>query len=240
MVYIEKILIFNCLIHLIITYNTMLFTKVKIKKTNLILSIILDMVYMIIYIYNPLINNIYKVMFIILIAYITFISNSFISIIKSLFIYYCLNFLIGGVSVILYISSNIDYYVIILLVIILLVFSYIYIYFSKANINIDSLTYDILIVDNNNKYYLKAYLDTGNFLQGDDFKDIVFISDKYKFGKFRQTLESKSIGVVNNINIYEVKNFYILINNKYVKKEVYVSFSKLHYDAMFGVLLLGG
>ncbi len=240
MEYIECVLGFNAVIHLLLVYVTGIILNIRIRKKQLFLSIILDASYMLIYIYKPLWYEGFKYMFGIILMMVTFYNLGKRNVIKASLIYYLENFLLGGIANILYMSNRINILSIIGVTILVLVITYIYKEKTRIRFDIKKLNYEILIIDRGKKYFISGYCDTGNFLLSDDMVNVVFINMKYKFGKYKKSISSQSIGVKNTLDLYTVDGFYIFTDKGYEKKEVYIAFSRLHYDGMFGLNLLGG
>ena len=69
---------------------------------------------------------------------------------------------------------------------------------------------------------------------------VVFVNKKYKVGKYYKDILVNTITGSKEIKLYKVNGFKIKINEKYIEKDVYISFTDLRWDALFGEALLGG
>lgn len=240
MVYIEYVLGLNAVIHVMLVYVTGIIINSRIRRKYLIISVILDSIYMFFYMYHPTHFEIIKYGFGIVLMFVTFFKTGIKNMVKASFIYYLQNFILGGISSILYMSTKLNVYGIIIIIIVNLIVTYIYKEKTRVKVNINNLNYELMIVDHGEKYFINGYCDTGNFLLSEDMISVVFINSKFKFGSFVKTLDSQSIGVRNNLNLFKVDEFYIKKNDVYEKKDVYIAFCDLHFDGMFGLNLLGG
>ncbi len=108
--------------------------------------------------------------------------------------------------------------------------------------DLEILHYNLKIVDLDNKdIYLNAFLDTGNFLINEDNIPIIILNDKFKdkinikycFDYFINTVLTN-----DKLKIYEVKSFFIKINGKYIKKDVYIGFGKIKHQAIIGLSII--
>ncbi len=238
--YIEVIIIVNIYIHLIIGCCTYLLLNIRINKLLLFISSLIDLIYMVIYIYFPEYTLYIKYPFGIILSLVLCIKSGILNIIRGVVIYNGLNILLGGKAFILYSVSYLNNFVLFLLV--SLSFFSVYIYKStyKVNLNINELFYKLEIIYENKKIELMCYLDTGDFLVSDDLVNVIFINRKYEMGRFIKTQFSKSIGVINKIDLYMVDKIYLYINNKKYQKMAYISYIDLSYDGIFGIGFLGG
>lgn len=237
--YIEIIILVNLTIHIcfIIVANFIL----KQKKNIIMISIscILDIIYIFMYIYIPYELDSYKYILVFIISFIPFITKGIIKALMSSLIYLMLNFTLGGSAEILYNTLNNFYSVIISLILILFIFSIIAVY-KKTHISVNNLVYEIVVTDDNHSIYLNGYCDTGNFLSTDENIPIVFINNKIDIGKYKKSILIQTVSIKKYINLYEIKEFKIKINNKYIKRDVYIAFADINYMAMFGINVLGG
>jgi hypothetical protein len=69
---------------------------------------------------------------------------------------------------------------------------------------------------------------------------IVFVKEKYKIGNFYKTIDVKTVNDVKKVEIYLIDVFKVKIKNRYITKDVYISFVDINYDVMFGIDILGG
>lgn len=238
--YIEYILISNIIIHILIIYSIALIIGIKINKLLLMISSILDSIYMILYIYFPYYLENIKYFIGIILSLIPFINKDKGNIFRGTILYYLLNISLGGEAYLLFKILKLEYYHIIILSLILFISIYFYKSIYKYNIKTNHLFYDVIIKDKKNTIKLKCYLDTGNIIVSDDLLSIIFLDKKYKIGTYKGKVLSKSVGGNNYIDIYCVDEIYIKINKKYIKRDAYLAFSELKYDGIFGIGLLGG
>ncbi|MCI5582941.1 MAG: sigma-E processing peptidase SpoIIGA [Anaeroplasma sp.] len=237
--YIEIILLIDLAIHIILVIITNYIFKRKTRYFLLAISCIINLLYMLAYILIPYLIESYKYLLILLISIIPFVSKNIILCLYQLILYLFLNFTLGGFSQILYQTINNFYSVCISVGVFYFVFILLALY-KKTHYTSNKLLYDILIIDERRKYYLKGYCDTGNFLSTDNNVPIVFINSKYKIGKLKKEIEIRTVSLVKTIKIYKVNAFLIKVNKRYVKKDVYIAFTNMNHMAMFGLNLLGG
>ena len=87
---------------------------------------------------------------------------------------------------------------------------------------------------------INGYYDTGNMVVVDTRIPVVFLKNKYKIGRYYKSINITTVNLNSNIDIYIVDSFRIKIDDKYVKKSVYVAYADIRYDAIFGHNILGG
>lgn len=238
--YIEIYLFLGLFIHSVFGFIAYLFLERRVNKFNLILSNILDLIYMLLFIKYPYKIENYKFLFIGIISASLFIRFNLKDSFTGIFIYLALNFLLGGISEVLYLSSLLKvYYIFIICVILLIMFLLIKIYkqfFIKKN----KFYYEIKIINERKTYYLNGFLDTGNIVFYYPNIPVVFINNKDFYGKFYDYLEVDSINGLTKVPIYKVDEFYIKINKRFIKKNIFISFTKMNIDCIFGLSIIGG
>lgn len=239
MKYIELIVALNILIHInFIKLSNFIMNR----KNNWILisiSSLIDGLYVTCYLLIPQKVDSFRYLIILILSILPFVNRRTTVTLFSCIIYLMFNFILGGFTGI--IINIINYYFIVLvgLIFINLIFC-LYAVFRRNNVNNKSLIYKIIINENDKDYLLLGFCDTGNFLKTDNNIPIVFVNRKYKFGRYYKTILIQTVGQKYEIGIYKLNSFKICVNNKYIKKDVYISYSDISYDCLFGCDLIGG
>lgn len=239
MKYIEIIIGTNILIHFNLVNVSCFLLREKKSKILVLLSSIFDGVYLGFYLFFPYELENFRYFIILLISIIPFINKGISKTLILSLVYLMLNFTLGGTAGILFNIMNHYSSVFISLGIMIILFGF-YALYKKYHFRPDILEYDILIEDGNRKLYLNGFCDTGNFLSTEDNIPIVFVKNNIKIGRYFRTIQINSLSHTKEIPIYEVKSFKIKINNKYVKKDVYIAYGDIAFNVMFGSELLGG
>lgn len=239
MKYIELLVITNVLIHLCFVRIAYYLLRIKANKIAIGISCLLDMVYVLLYIYIPYQIESYRYLLILIISIMPFITKRPTKALFLCLIYLMLNFTLGGSAGILNKMINHFAVVFICLALILFLFS-LYAIYKKYHIKPDSLEYEIIIEDGNKKIYLNGFCDTGNFLTTDDNIPIVFLKNNISVGHYYKTISINSVSTKTSLPLFQVKSFKIKIKNKYVKKDVYLAYGDIAFNVMFGTNLLGG
>ena len=239
MKYIELIVLLNILIHLSFIKLSNFIMNRKNNWVLILISILIDGTYITLYLLIPEEVDAYKYLIILFLSIVPFISKRITITLFSSIIYLMFNFILGGFTGI--IIKIVNHYLIVLgcLLMINILFS-IYAIYRKYHIRNNNLIYKILIKDNKKEYSLLGFCDTGNFLKTDDNIPIIFINKKYKLGKYYKTIPIKTVSNNYDIAIYKIESFKINLNDKYIEKDVYIAYSDINYDVMFGCDLLGG
>lgn len=237
--YIEIIVLINVVIHYSLAIVAGYISGIKINKVCLFISIILDIIFVLLYIYIPYDFEPYKYLFILLISLMPSINKGIIRCLFYTLIYLMINFSLGGITEIIYKIINNPLSIIISLLLIMIITLFIYVY-KKQKVNYDSLMYDVIIKFNKKSVKLKGFCDTGNFLRSDDLIPIVFVNEKYKVGKSFKSINVNTINDLKVMDTYIIDDFKIKIKNKYISKDVYIVYVDIKYDAMFGIDILGG
>lgn len=229
-VYVEKILIINILVHLIIIISTHFILNNAISKKGTFVSVIIDACFMLMNIYYPEYNE-NTIFFIgIIIATIPFKSQKCYAAI----LYHILNFMLGGVSDIITISVKYFYEVILVVAGILLVTI---IYFSR---NKTDNKMKITIIDDNNIHTLDAFVDTGCQIYC-GLTPVLLVNEKIKLDlKYIEQIKVETISGEKLMNIYKARRVYCINNKTKVEKHCFIAFSKMDYESIVGKNVIGG
>lgn len=225
-IYIEVLLFVNILIHLL--------TIIIIKETNYLrfskwffLTIPLDILYMLLYIYQ---YNIYLIKFIIpfLFIVLSFKTNLY-TYFKVYIIYLIISYLLGGVSTSINISGNKGYFI--LLIIFIVIAGVIYSFFKRKDIY---KTYKIEFKFMEHKYVINAFFDTGCNILYKGYP-VIILNSKYKF-----KIHSYEKVIYTSGNDDNEESVYLInslkVDNRVIK--CYCIFLDIDYDAIIGNNLL--
>lgn len=238
MIYIELFLAIGFLIHLVFLKLTKIVIGVKTNVILVIISLVIDSVYMLLYAYIPSLIEGYESFFVLTISITPFIKNRLKTGIIGVFFYFVMNFALGGIATIQFITTLNSFYVLIVLIVTLFILTIVVNYLRRYFKNDPSFVYDILIKYEGRNYYLKGYLDSGNFLCDDKLIPIVFTN--LKIGSYVSNIKVNSVSTTREIPLYKIDYFGIKRGKKYYEKKVYVAWSEIHYDVMFGLDILEG
>ena len=239
MKYIEIIVLINLVIHLCFVKFSNYILRNKRNIWLIGLSMILDSLYVVSYIYFPYHIEKYRYLIIWIISVVPFISKGVNKTLSLSLVYLMFNFTLGGISEIVYQLVTNFWAVIISLILFCFIFSLYSIYKRFHSYN-EKLVYDVILKDNNQSFYLQGYCDTGNFLATDNNIPIIFINPKIKIGHFVKEIEVQTVSLKRVISLYEVNDFKIKINKRYVKRDVYIAYANISHMVMFGLNVLGG
>ena len=67
---------------------------------------------------------------------------------------------------------------------------------------------------------------------------VVFVKKQYHTGNYYKDILIQTVGSSYKISLYKIDSFKIKVNNKFIKKDVYIAYSNISYDVMFGSALL--
>ena len=235
--YIELIVLLNILIHFTFVRLTNFIMNKKNKYLLIIISILLDAIYVCLYLLLPERINSYKYIIVLALAIIPFLGNRITITLCLTLIYLMLNFILGGTSGIM--IKIINHYIIVvvcLLVINLLVV--IYIFIKNRNFSNRKLIFEVQIEFKGQKLILEGFFDTGNFLLTDNNIPVVFVKKQYHIGNYYKDILIQTVGSSYKISLYKIDSFKIKVNNKFIEKDVYIAYSNISYDVMFGSALL--
>ncbi len=225
-IYIEKVIIFNILIHLLLVLITYYITNNKVNKIMLIISLLIGSVYMFVYLLFPH-NIFFSYIIIILIGYIPTKQ------LKSTLIYFMLNFTLGGIVGVINLSLK-YYYEILLMFSILLLFIFIYIK------NKDSNQFKHIVIVSNKEYKLKAFVDTGCDINL-GFTPIIIISECIDIElEYFTDLEVDTINGKKIQKVFKAKRVFLLKKNTKIEKNCLFIISKIDFDVIVGINFLGG
>ncbi len=239
MKYIELIVLINLVIHCSFIFVAYYLLRMKCNRITIFISCLLDMGYVLLYLFYPYSLEPYRYVCILVISIVPFITKGVVRCLMLCLVYLMLNFTLGGSAGILFHIMN-HFGSVLLSLGIILFLTGIYLLYKKFHFRPDVLEYEILIEDENRKIYLNGFCDTGNFLSTDDNIPIVFLKNNLRIGHYYKTIQMQSLSVTKSIPIFEVKSFKIKIKNKYVSKDVYIAYGDIAFNVMFGSNLLGG
>lgn len=238
MVYIEEIIAIDVLIHLSFVYLTDIFCIERVRLFNLILSISINILLIFFYLYGYK-NMLLTYGIILLISFSAFFKLNLKAMIREVFVYFSFNFLFGGLASVLYLSDRLKFWEILLLFILLNMIIIIYHLIYNGYFQLKGLLYKVILEEKNHKYVIRGYLDTGNFMLHNEIP-ILVLSKKYHIGKKVAVDEAYTISGNKTIELYKVDHVYVYSNKRYSERNAYIAYSKLHFDAMFGIKFLEG
>lgn len=222
-IYIEKVIILNIIIHLILIITTNYITNNKPKISKIIISIILGTINLVYYLLYP---NYYMKYLIIIIAFITFVN------IKSTLIYLMLNFILGGITGVVNLSINFYYEVIILASVVILFVIFYFKQETEENITI--------IIKTKEEHHFKAFYDTGCLINV-GLTPVIILNEKYDIKlSYFTSIEVNTIAGVAYKEVYKAEGVYIYKNNKMIEKHCLVIKSNIEYDVIIGKNFIGG
>ncbi len=231
-IYLELIYIYNVFLmyNIILLSDYLLNIKHSLKR-RLILSISLSL---------PVLLLPYNISNILIIIYTISILYS-ITKYKKLYyiiIFYFITFSLGGIYDVIYIIYfNKLIYILVTLPIIDLLIYIIISYIKESN---ENLYYETYFIHNNIRYDLLSYLDTGNVLCDNSTNiPVIFIKHTLNITTKPKIITFNLINNTCTTNIYLIENFYIRINNKYIRKQVFISFdNNIKYEALLNKHLI--
>ena len=151
---------------------------------------------------------------------------------------YIFNLTLGGINEILY--NVYSYNLIILFVSIFVIYFVIGIYAIKVKVfNQSRLFYNVRVTIDSKKYYLKSYLDTGNFLTY-DFIPVILIKNRSLLIKPYKLININGAINESKMMLYKADKIEIMVNKNYIEKDAYLGYANLDVDAIIGLKVLGG
>ncbi len=221
--YIEKIVVLNIFIHLLLVLAVAYLTNNKINIFKTVISVLIGIINLyFFFLYN--INIIHYIVFFI-IAILPFKN------IKSTLLYLVLNFILGGITGI--INLSITYYYEVILISSILIFVLIY-FLKKDHKEI------YLIIKTNKEYKFKAFYDTGCLINI-GFTPVIVLSDKYDINlDYFTNIKINTIAGETLHNVYKAKNVYVVNNKKKIEKHCLIIISNIDYEVIVGKNFLGG
>lgn len=225
-IYIEIILIVDLIINLL----SLLIIK-EVLYLNIgkffYFSLIIDLIYMIFYIYGT--NISYFKYFMPIIFVILSFKLNIIMFFKALTLYYLLNYFLGGIAFNIKLIGNIKY--VVMMIIYAIFIGLFYLIYKRKDIFI---TYNIEFTLNEKKHSYNAFFDTGCnllykgypvFIINTRYKPNYISKDKYNFYTATNS---------NDVDIYEIEK--LKLNNRIIK--CYCIFLDVDYDAIIGINFL--
>lgn len=221
-IFIEVVLLFDLIINLLtlLIIKELLFLKLK---KSFLLSLIIDLVYMILYIFGYNLGIFIYIMPIIYV-FISFKTN-LTQFIKSIILYNILNYFLGGLAFNINLYGNIKYFLITSIYFILIIIFYII--FKRKEILI---SYDISFIFNKKKYNLSAFFDTGCNLLYKGYP-VFIINKKYEFNnQSKEKFIFYTAVSSSEVFIYKIDNLMIKKRNI----SCYCIFLDIDYEAIIG------
>ncbi len=235
--YIEKILLVDSVIHYSLVNVSSYLTLSKVNKRRFLISILLNLIMVSCYILGQRGIGIYLTSSIICIY--PFYTKNIKKIFKPSFIYLMLNFLLGGIVEAVYLTSIVSTLFIFIILVILIISVVIYKLIYNIKINLNNLYYDLILIDKKNKYIVKAYLDTGNFMESNN-RSIMILNIGKTIGRKIGVDYSTSISGTKEISLYEVDRIYLKKDKKYIEIDAYLIYENIKFDALIGLNIIGG
>ena len=169
-IYLEVFLLTNLIIHLLSIFLISKLLNLKITK-GIYFSSIIDLLWMLVYVYYYDYFYLFRYLIGIILVILCF-KVPIMDLLKALFMYFSLNFLLGGVGLVLKVSGNLFYFLIIVCYFILTLGIYIILVNKKYETYYDvSLYYG-------KKINLKAFFDTGCNLSCNNLPVIIINNKK--------------------------------------------------------------
>lgn len=221
-IYIEKVLVFNILIHLLLVITIIFLTNNKVLKRNILIGIILGTINLLFYLKTQ--NNIPKLVFVI-VPFITFYN------IKSTLLYLMLNICLGGVTGVINLSFEYYYEVIFLFSIII----------SLITIFLRNNTNKLIVIINADKEHkFISFYDTGCIVNF-GLTPIIILNEKFniKLSYFSEITINTISGETKH-KVYKAKNIYLMQNNEKIEKHCLIIKAKIDYDVIVGKNFIGG
>lgn len=235
---IEYVFLENLIINYIVIYQLNNFTKTKVKKTNMLIGIVVISAYTTLnyFLFNKVIENILvKLLIIAFCIYIIYRPKKIKHYFKVFIYYFLISFLLVGIVISITLFFNLNLSNILLKIItycisgiLLFVFNKFLWKLWKSKIRNDNLIYILKIKE----IEIPAFVDTGNNVYDNVNKlDVIFIERKYYENLLKNNLLNKKIAI--NINTvtgdkecfgYIVKNVKVFKNKKQINEFKKINF----------------
>lgn len=237
MEYIETIVLINVGIHLIFVRISCMILGIRTKPILLILSCGLDIVYTILYLTIPYKIELFRYLFVFLISVFPFLEYKMGSV-AGFVLYLIFNMTVGGINEILYVANKYSMLVLFLSVVGI---AFIGVTFSikTKTFHHNQLYFLVRVTNKKKRYYIKAYLDTGNLLNY-ELIPIVLVKKKEMLGSFYKEIQINGAINGSKLMLYKVDRFEICIHGKYYKRDVYLAHAVTCFDALIGLKIIGG
>ena len=225
--YIEYVLLENLVINYITIYQVSIFTKIKSRKINTVIGIIILSFYSTInyYIQNSFITNILiKILVVNFCIYIIYLPKKIKIYIKVYLYYFLISFLMVGIIISFVIIFKLNISNIITKIIIYFCSGFVLYIFNKfmwkmwkSKIKKDDLIYDIKIGD----IKIQGFVDTGNNVYDYVNKlDVVFLEKQFEYELFKNNLLHEKVKLnINTITGRDEVEGYIVKNIMINKNE---------------------
>ena len=225
-IYIEAILAINSMIHYNFSILTMRLIKQKKSLLRLLIGLLIDNGYMLLYMNNRLFVF-FRYPLLIILSFITFQGKW----VLGGLVYFLLNLLLGGTVGLFGIYTNYHYLIItICLFLIILISEYFKNYLHKKKIT-ECFYYDLEICGKK----IKGYLDTGNTLVIDE-KPVLFLKKKIN-AKYIKEVSFETVMGRGMTSLY-LADVFIMVDGVMKKLDCYIAYSKIEYDCLLNVEIL--
>lgn len=226
-VYYEILFFLNCFIHYVISKITARFFRIKLDYRRMLVSYILICINLYLFI-NYDVMKYFKYAIGYILSFVTFNRKSIIVFIT----YFSANIMLAGTTMIykLYNHKTIIIYCIPVIIV------YEILGYIKEEKTRNKYYYSIMF-KLDRIYKMNAYLDTGNNLVEPKTNIPVILINEEINNNRKVKIPYQTIGNTDYLEGVYCKNFYIKINQKYIRKEVFIASKKTKYEGLLNVLL---
>ena len=234
-IYLDLILLSNFLINfLFLSFIEKLFND-KIKYLRITIASVIGSLFVLVYFTDYIYLFICKLIGGILITIIGLVNITKSKQIIKICLFYALNFAFVGFLQ----SFKINDWYLLLVAIIVILGLFVFENSRKYFIFINRCKYNVIVLFENCVLSLESFLDTGNECFYNN-TPVIFINQRYKPSGLI------AIGIMNintvsgnsSVEVYKPLEFWVIINKKKIKKDVYVLFSDFEKDCLLGSNLL--
>lgn len=222
-IYIEKIVVLNVLIHILLILGVRYLTNNKTSLLKTIISIIIGIINLYFFFLCNL--GILHYFIFLIIGILPFYN------IKSTLLYLMFNIILGGITGIINLSINYYYEVIFLSCFVI----FILIYILKKDIK-----HINVIINTDKEYKFKCFYDTGCIINI-GFTPVIVLNEKYNINlEYFTSIDINTIAGCTKHKVYKANNVYLLNKNKKIEKHCLIILSNIDYEVMIGKNFLGG